>query len=276
LSLTVYIYDAEVADIPDGGDTIPACEQFEEAKHDVLNAGYQDPKVISQRLVRLVPPGDPPLVREAQFEYEREGRSTISYLWLTGVSKNFVKLRFSLDRALSDEVADARKAVLTALGTTLKAQLAPVDPNAKPAGSSISLAMNDNQDDMTTGFTYAIVQTAFLEKSPDAGPVCGGFYVPGFPEELATLRGVIEMQQSGMKSAFAKRLANIDAAGYLEEFVWMDMHREAWGTQPPDGLDLGNYKSWKKKNLRNFKPPALGGISIDHPRPMPIESLEAP
>jgi hypothetical protein len=275
LSLTVYVYDAEVADIPDGGDTMPTCKQFEEAKHDVLNAGYGNARLVSQRLVRLLPPDDAPLVREASFEYVREGHPTVSYLWVTGFGKNFVKLRFSLDANLRDEAGDARSAVLGALGAALKPHVVPEDPHAKKSGPQLNL-VSGSQDDMAAGFTYVLVQSMLLEKLPEEAPICGGQYFPSYPVEVATLRGMIEMQKSGMKGAFAQRLAEIDAAGFLGEFAWQDMHREWWGKSAPDDLKLGEYKTWKKKHLKGFKPPALGGVAINQPRPMPIESLDTP
>src|SRR5215467_1196410 len=42
LLLTVYVYDAGVESIPDGPDSAAVCEQFEEAKLGVTQAGYRD------------------------------------------------------------------------------------------------------------------------------------------------------------------------------------------------------------------------------------------
>ena len=35
ISLTIYVYDYGLRDIPDGPDSVPACEQFERAKHEI-------------------------------------------------------------------------------------------------------------------------------------------------------------------------------------------------------------------------------------------------
>ena len=53
----------------------------------------------------------------------------------------------------------------------------------------------------------------------------------------------------------------------------MDRHREAWGVVPPAGLTLPEYAEWRKKNLKRFKPPDFGTVTIDHPRPLPLEPV---
>src|SRR6476659_6490868 len=130
LSLTVYVYDLGAENIPDGGDTRLACEAFEGAKGDVMHAGYQNVVLKSQQLARLDPTAESPVAREAVFEYTRSNRPTVSYLWVTGASKEFVKLRFSIDEQYRDELAEARRTVLNAVGDALKPHLGPADPEA--------------------------------------------------------------------------------------------------------------------------------------------------
>ncbi|HET9475781.1 MAG TPA: hypothetical protein VFO82_17910, partial [Steroidobacteraceae bacterium] len=158
LSLTVYVYDAAVADIPDGADTVPTCMQFEQAKYDVTRAGYANVTLKSQQLARLAPPADLPLAREAVFEYERAGQPSISYLWITAVNKNFVKMRFSLDARLRDEVPEARRAVLTALGTAMQPQLQPPAPKTEgeeKSGPATQLMVGvTGSDEMAVALVY--------------------------------------------------------------------------------------------------------------------------
>src|SRR5262249_3679829 len=51
LLLTVYVYDAGIADIPDGAASVPVCEQYEEAKQGVSQAGYRDVVLKSEQMV---------------------------------------------------------------------------------------------------------------------------------------------------------------------------------------------------------------------------------
>src|SRR5215470_72294 len=80
LLLTVYVYDAGVTDIPDGAGSAAVCEQFEEAKLGVTQAGYRDVVLKSEQMVRLEPPDDAPLAREALYEMVRKEGPAISYL----------------------------------------------------------------------------------------------------------------------------------------------------------------------------------------------------
>lgn len=280
LSLTVYVYDAGVVDIPDGGDTVQACQQFEQAKGDILHAGYANATLKSQQLVRLAPPHDLPLAREAVLEYTRGDQALVSYLWMTAFDQNFVKLRFSLDLRLRDEIPEARRAVLDALRAAMEPLLAAKpalenrtadEPAGKNSGTSITLALGGDGDDMEVGILYTMLVAGLVEQRPEEVPVCGGQLVPGFDAEVAVFRSLAGMEAEGERSLFGQQLADAEAVGYLEELVWADLHRDEWGKRAPKGLELRAYKSWKKKHLKGFHRPALGEVVVDRPRPMPLE-----
>ena len=272
LSLTVYVYDLGAENIPDGGDTRYACEAFEGAKGDVLRAGYQNMIVKSEQLARLDPAAETPVAREAVFEYKRNDRPTVSYLWVTGASKLFVKLRFSVDDKFRDELTEARRTVLSALGDALKPHLGPVDPEASKKKTSINVNSANGSDDMGTAFEYLISLTAEGIDHPENLPVCGGEFVPAFGQELDVFR---HLAAEAKPTKFTRKLAEIDKAGFLDEFVWTDRHRESWGTQAPDGLELAPFDAWRKKKLRNFTAPNFGSVTYDVPRPLPLEPAAA-
>jgi hypothetical protein len=254
---------------------MPTCQEFEVAKQGVQEtSSYKNTVLKSEQLVRLSPPDDVPLAREAVFEMEREGRQAISYVWITGVAKHFVKLRFTMFAPHTDEIVEARRAILDALGASIRPHLAPIDPKEKDSGSSLTLALDDSgADDMGIGLGYLLVLSAIAEKNPANSPVCGGEYVPTFEEEVAAYQGTLTiMEESGAGSRFAKKLAAASKAGFLEEFVWTELHRDQWSTTPPDGLALAEYASWRKKNVKKLQVPAFGGVTIDHPRPLPLET----
>lgn len=277
LSLTVYVYDAALEQIPDGGDTAMSCQQFEEARFGLEHAKYPDTQLKSERLVRLGATEDMPVAREAVYEYVRDGQPTISYLWVTAVAKHFVKLRFSLDARLRDEVPEARIAVLSELGAAMKPYLAPVAEKAPgekvKTSSSLNIAMGASTEDMVAGILYLGLLSAALEEAPTLGPKCGGDFVPRFETELSALRGLLAFEEADKKSPFGKQLAKAEAAGFLEELVWTDLHREAWGAEPPAGLDTRGYETWRKKNLKRFKRPNFGSVGVESPAPLPVEPL---
>lgn len=272
LSLTVYVYDLGASDIPDGGDTRIACEAFEGSKGDVLHAGYQDAQLKSQQLARLDPAAETPVAREAVFEYTRSGRPTVSYLWVTGAAKQFVKLRFSVDTKYRDELVEARRTVLNALGESLKPYLGPADADANKKKTQINMSATNSPDDVGTALMYIVSLTATAEEHPESVPVCGGELVPDFGGELAAFRGLLTVsKESGKDTKFTRRLAGIADAGFLDEFIWTYRHQESWGSQPPEGLELAAFDKWRKKLLKRFVVPDFGNVTYETPRPLPLE-----
>jgi hypothetical protein len=275
ISLTVYVYDAGIRDLADGADTIPVCREFETAKQGVMQA-YQKIELKGEQLVRLNPPDDLPLAREAVYEYEREQRPTISFIWITTAAKFFVKLRLSMDPRLREELPEARRAVLSMVGEAIKPHLTPVDPKGAIPGATMGISVDDSGREGTgAALMYLMLLNAAAERSPEQVPVCGGEFVPTFDADVGLYRGLLATGGLG-GTRLGKRIAQIDDAGFLEEFLWVERHRMAWGTVPPAALDLAEFEAWRKKKLRRFRLPAFGSVSIDHPRRLPLEPLAPP
>lgn len=276
LMLTIYVYDGGLQELPDGGDTVEACEQVEMAKEGVREAKYPNTVLTREQMVRLTPTEAFPLAHEVRYELEREGRPSISYIWVTAAAKHFIKLRFTFDKELKDEEADARRGILDAVGEAVRPHLAAAQSEPKPKkdrDTTINVAMGPDGDVMT-GMLYTTMLSSLLEQSPELAPPCGGTVVPTFETEVGVLRGVLEMAAAGVESDFTQRLARIEKAGFLEEFVWNDMHREDWGGWEPSDLALADYLKWKKKHLKNFQVPNLGSVTVEHPREWPVEGAE--
>jgi hypothetical protein len=277
LSLTVYAYDAGESGLTDGADTPSTCREFEISKAGVVQA-YQNAQLKIEQRVRLIPPNDLPQMREAQFEYEREGNPTISFIWITTAAKHFVKLRWSMSPRLRDELPEARRAVLAVMGEAIEPYLAPVDPKAEAPGDSVafnieSLLAADSDEAMEASLWYMTLLNAVADKSPELAPVCGGEFVPSLETELGIYRGMFARGQDLARTKLGKVMRKIDKAGFLEEYLWVDRHREAWGAEPPNGLTLPEYATWREKKLKRFKAPDFGTVTIDQPRALPLEPM---
>jgi hypothetical protein len=211
-------------------------------------------------------------MREAVYEMKREGDPVVSYVWVTTVAGQFIKLRFTLDQRLRDEAIDARRAVLLAFGTAIKPHLASVDPDAKKPGTSIGFNMGSLNDDIgSAGIMYPMLLSAVAKKDPASLPLCGGELVPTFETEVGLYRTLFIDGSDGRKTKTGGQIAKADEAGLLEELVWTELHRDSWGDSIPDGLTLAKYKTWKRKNLKGFRRPSFGTVSFDYPRPLPPE-----
>ncbi len=273
LSLTVYVYNAGETDLADGADTRSTCREFEIAKEGVEQA-YQKVQLRSEQLARLNPPHELPQMREALYEFEREGNPTISFIWITSAAKHFVKLRLSMNPRLRDELPEARRTILSVMGEAIQPHLAPVDPKAEAPGTTMGFTLGGGSDDeLQAGILYLMLMSTAADQVPEQAPVCGGEFVPSLEAEAGVYRGMFALGEVFAGTRFGKRIGQIDQAGFLEEFLWVEKHREAWGTSPPPALMLPEYQAWKKKNLKRFKPPDFGTITLDHPRPLPLEPV---
>jgi len=277
LSLTVYIYDAGETDLVDGADTRSTCREFEIAKAGVIQA-YQKPQLKIEQRVRLTPPDEFPQMREAQYEFEREGKPTISFIWITTAAKHFVKLRLSMNPRLRDELPEARRAVLAVVGEAIKPHLTAMKPREEKEGGSsvgfnLSGLLGGDDGSMEASLIYLMLLNEVAEKSNDLSAVCGGEFVPSLEEEVGIYRSLFALDQELAKSKVGKVITKINKVGFLEEYLWADRHREAWGETPPDGLLLPEYATWREKNLKRFSPPDFGSVTIDHVRALPLEPL---
>ena len=43
-------------------------------------------------------------------------------------------------------------------------------------------------------------------------------------------------------------------------------------TDPPEGLDLADFKKWRKKNLKKFNVPDFGSVGVKQVRALPLEN----
>jgi hypothetical protein len=184
-----------------------------------MAAGYPHTTFKSEQLVRLDPPADSPLAREAVFEFEQQNEPVVSYLWTTGVAKNFVKLRFSASGRLRDELPDARRAILAALGAAVKPHLVPVDAKADKPGVAVVVNSVGSQAEMSAGLGYLVVLSAMIDKSPESVPVCGGEFIPDYANELAAYQAMLQI--------WGETRGGSDCAGWIHARTVQQVAQEA-------------------------------------------------
>jgi hypothetical protein len=287
MKLDVYVYDAGITDIPDGASSQSVCAEFEQAKMGVMQGGYRDLVLKREQLARMGTAQEPPFAREAVYEAVMQDVPIVSYVWITGASGNFIKLRFSASQKLRDELDEARRAVLTTMGEAIGPHLAPAPapapappPAAAPPAeakekSETSIVINGSgMDDMVFGMLYLSSVAALADEEPALRPPCGGPVELPFEAEVGAHQSALafaEGDSSGSK--FSKKLVEVAKAGYLEEFVWTHRHRDSWGDTPPAGLDIEPFRKWAKKNLRRLEVPTFGYVEYKEPKALPVEPL---
>lgn len=269
----IYAYDAGLTGIPEGAASRPVCEQFEQAKAEVLQGGYKDVVLKGEQLARLSPTQEPPLAREAVFEAVMQDTPSISYVWITGAAGHFIKIRFTINAQLRYEVEDARRAVLNAAGDAIRPHLATTAPVQK--GKQVNVVMTPGTAAAPGfGMYYLLGLSSLAARSDVALPPCGGRLHPGFEAAVATWKLALGVaNKAAAESSFEKKVAEADAAGYLEEFVWTLDHQAYWGDRPPAGLELKAFNKWSRKHLKNVGVPDFGYVEINQVRELPIEPL---
>ena len=153
-----------------------------------------------------------------------------------------------------------------------------MDPKAEPPGTALNVNFpGGSDDDAASGLMYAALLAAAADEAPELAPVCGGDFIPAYETELSIYRSLVTINDEAATKS-GKQLAQVVGgvtrcfgAGFLDEFVWVELHRESWGTAPPPELTLPEYQAWRKKNLKRFKAPNFGGVIVQHPRPLPPE-----
>ena len=96
---------------PDGADTRADLRAVRRSQGGCDAGEYASPMLKSEQLVRLSPPDDLPQAREARVRIQAsKAEPAYSYVWITGGGELFMKMRFTADAALRDEVAGRRVA----------------------------------------------------------------------------------------------------------------------------------------------------------------------
>lgn len=277
ISLIVYVYDFGLKDLPDGPDSVPACEQFEKAKFEIEQGGnYQNVVLHGESMRRMTDSPDAPLVREALYQFDRNGVHAWSYLWVTVADGYFVKLRLSLREEVKDEMDEARTEILTTMADALATR--PPRPAAaiaaKPADTSIDIDPGTDPVEASSWFSYAAELLRASRETPGAMPPCGGLLMPRFATELAARRAALREYQArdaaARSSEYFSLLMRIDEAGFLDEYVWHYL-RGAAEKELPAGLDLDAFESFRARELAAHAPTTGARVRVNTARQLPLE-----
>jgi len=275
ISLIIYVYDNGLTDLPDGPDSVPACEQFERAKFEIEQGGnYQNVRLISEATRYLTDTASGPRAREAMYEFDRNGVHAWSYLWVTVADGFFVKLRLSLREEVRDEIPEARTEILTTIADALAerpARPAP-DPSPRAAESSIDIDPGTEPAEASLWFSYAAELLRASRETAGAMPACGGALVPRYLTELAARRAALREFRSRdaatRGSEYFSQLERIDAAGFLDEYVWHFLRNET-ETTVPAGLDLPGFESFRLRELAAHAPQTGAHVRVNTVRVLP-------
>ena len=275
ISLTIYVYDYGLRDVPDGPDSVPACEQFERAKHEIEYGGnYQNVVLRGQSTRRMGDVADAPLAREAHYELDRNGIHAVSLLWLTAADGYFVKLRLSLRGEVADELEDARQQILVELAAAFAERPArPVAAAAAPQPeSSIEIDPGNDPAEAQLWVIYASELLKSARAVPGAMPPCGGPVRPSFATELAARGGALReyLAREPRPPGYFAELARIEAAGFLDEYVWYYLRNVETDKTPPAGLDVAAFEVFRQRELATHVVKTGARVKVNSVQVLPL------
>lgn len=276
ISLTIYVYDFGLRGLPDGPDSVAACEQFERAKREIeIGGNYQNVVLRREVTRRMRDTADAPLAREAVYEFDRNGIHATSLLWVTVADGYFVKLRLSLRSEVADELDDARVQILSTMSEAMAARPRRPAPADTSPETSVDLDAAADPADATLWFAYAGELLRASRDVPGALPPCGGALVPGYATELAARRGALREYQlregAQHNSVYFNELERIDAAGFLEEYVWYYLRNPALDTAPPAELDLPGFETFRQRELATHQAKTGARVRVNTVRALPLD-----
>ena len=277
ISLTIYVYDFGLRDLPDGPDSVAACEQFERAKREIeLGGNYQNVVLRREVTRRMRDTADAPLAREATYEFDRNGIHATSVLWLTVADGYFVKLRLSLRSEVADELDEARTQILDTMAASLTSRpRRPAPPPDNRPETSVDFDLATDPADTALWLVYAAELLRASRDIPDALPPCGGPLIPGFASELAArraaLREYLARAPEQRTSPYFSELARIEAAGFLEEYVWHYLRNESRDIAPPPELDLPAFENFRQRELAEHEVRTGARVRVNTVRALPLD-----
>jgi hypothetical protein len=276
ISLSIYVYDYGVEEIPDGADSVPICEQFESAKLEIENGGnYENVSLKSEVSRPLAEHDDSPVAREAVYEFDRHGVHAVSVLWLTAVDGYFLKLRLSLRSEVADELDEARTQILAAMADAIANRRRLVQRPILPPVQEAAIEVDGNYDADTAAmwFAYATQLVSYSREHPETRPACGGRLDPGFDAELVARRAVLAEYRARDPAARGSRyfdeLLRVDDAGFLEEYVWHYLRNERRDVSAPAGLELEAFDVFRQQQLGSHVVQSGARVRINTVRALP-------
>jgi hypothetical protein len=275
ISLNIYVYNFGYAQLPDGPDSVAACEQFESAKREIEDGGNYEAVHFEHEVSRRLKSGaEAPLAREAEYTFNRKGIHAVSVLWITAADGFFIKVRLSLRTEIADELEEARAQILDALADAIAARPARLLAGPPAREATIDVEANSDPTEAALWLTYAVELNRFSREQPQTRSACGGVLAPGFAAELSARRAALDeylaREPARRSSRYFDELARIDAAGFFDEYVWHYLRNEKWDLTAPMGTKLAEFEDFRARELASHRMQSGAHVRLNEVRVLPL------
>jgi hypothetical protein len=271
LTLTVYVFDQGEPDVEEGPESRRVLAEYETSKGNVLARSDASTKLLREGEVSLGVGEAALKAHEALFEITHQKHTGSSYLWITSVNGQFVKVRFSALNVLATDLHLTRSEILDALGSSIvrkprQASAAKAGAQEKKREYRMLLAGDMPPDEMMYWITYAGGRAAWRSEHVADEAVANGPVVPGFEEEVWAHDFVWMMLED--PAAYPRRsplrgMHRAREAGFLREYVWTYLRQPGW--QEPAGLRIAEFDVWRRKQLKKHTAAVHAGIEYEGP-----------
>jgi hypothetical protein len=116
----IYVYNLGVPSIPTGWDSKMIHDEWKQAEGDIYTiekqGKYQQVKNLKESSALLGMDKNAPIALRADFSYISNGSKKLSYLYMMGYHKNFIKIRFTFPEAMKAEGEKALWDFISAFG----------------------------------------------------------------------------------------------------------------------------------------------------------------
>jgi hypothetical protein len=202
-------------------------------------------------------------------------------LWLTAADGYFIKVRLSLRAEYADELDEARAQVLDAVATAIenaprpRRPLPTPVPAPPPESTAIELTANANPADAALWLVYAQSLIDFARAHPAILPPCGGVLTPGFTAELGARRAALDAYRAraagAPASSYFDELVRVDAAGFLDEYVWHYLRDGRRDLTPPAGIELESFGIFDQHELAGHVAQSGARVRFSEVRVLPLD-----
>lgn len=275
-SLDIYIYAGTSEGATDGASGSGARNEYEAAKETVLSTdAYATRTLVAEGQARLGEAPDAPEALEAAFDLVLRGQRLRSFLWVTAANGYYFKARFSMLSDLDIEAVTAREHVLQELGSIVTdaraRKLASGGDQAQPSQYQIQFETNVGDVEMPFWILYLLARVSWEQQHGGSASEMGSPRVPAFDEEVfargkavSAFDETLDDEERGHVAQhfpYFAELKRVIDAGYLREYVWLELRHDAW-VDPPADIRERDYYAWRAQHLSNHVPVTRGTLRL--------------
>lgn len=268
-TLTCYVYNLGLTDIPDGADSDRVRIEMYDTIRSVPAVWAPQGATVTELwpVSAIRTQGDNRLVAYLGAHLITQGdTANVSLSVVSAYKGSFFKLRYTFPgrdlQAAIDDLTGFVYLLCKANGVELP-QLNLVKEPMKIAGmKNVAISFNDRRLPQTTAgafwTAYGVMRLKYREDNglplPEKGDVR-----PSFEEEVFARSQAVKVynevlaRDPGCADSYWSTLAAVEAQGFMKAYVWTHHHRYDWPdkSQP---RDLAKFRKWQKKNLKKHVP----------------------